>query len=44
VVRDADTAVAHLAALGEAAVPIGRIVATTGDVEARIAIPEGWLA
>ena len=44
VVRDADAAVAHLAARGEAAVPIGRIVATTGDVEARIAIPEGWLA
>lgn len=44
VVRDADAAVAHLAALGEAAVPIGRVVAAEGEPEARIAVPEGWLA
>ncbi len=44
VVRDAAAAVAHLAELGEQAVPIGRIVATSGEAEARITVPEGWLA
>ena len=44
VVRDAAAAIAHLAELGEAAVPIGHVVAGDGEPEARIAVPEGWLA
>ena len=43
VVRDPEAAIAHLAAEGETAVPIGRIVAAEGEAEARIAIPAGWL-
>ena len=43
VVRDAEASVAHLLDLGEQAVVIGRIVAQTGEAEARVAVPEGWL-
>ena len=42
VVRDADAAVAHLLAEGEAPMRIGRIVSGSG--EARVVVPEGWLA
>ena len=44
VVRDEGAAVAHLAGLGEVAVPIGRIVAGEGGTRAHVAVPEGWLA
>ena len=44
VVRDPEAAIAHLAALGETAIPIGHVVAATGEPEARIRIPEGWAA
>ena len=43
VVRDAPAAIAHLAALGETAVAIGAVVASTGEPEARVAVPAGWL-
>ncbi len=43
VVRDADAAIAHLAEHNEAAVPIGRIVASENEAEARVAVPAGWL-
>ena len=42
VVRDEAAALAHLAALGEAATVIGHV--TAGANEAAIAVPEGWLA
>ena len=41
VVRDEAAALAHLAALDEPAMPIGRIVA--GETEARVAVPPNWL-
>ena len=44
VVSDADSALALLAAQGEAAHVVGRVVAGDGEAEARVAVPEGWLA
>jgi phosphoribosylformylglycinamidine cyclo-ligase len=42
--RDAEAAAALLAAEGEAARPIGRLVSHDGAPEARIALPPGWPA
>ncbi len=42
VVADPPAAIAHLAGQGEAAVPIGRIVAHDGAPEVRIDLPPGW--
>ena len=47
VVPDGPAALEHLAGLGEQAVVIGHVVARAGGVgeaEARVAVPEGWLA
>jgi len=44
VVSDPDAALALLAEHGEVAHPIGHVVAGDGPAEARIAVPEDWLA
>ncbi|MGI4953079.1 MAG: phosphoribosylformylglycinamidine cyclo-ligase [Janthinobacterium lividum] len=44
VVRDPAAAIAHLTELGEQPVAIGQVVASTGEPEARIAVPAGWPA
>ena len=44
VVRDPAAAIAHLAAVGEAAVVIGHVVVGSGEPEVRVAVPEGWPA
>ena len=43
IVADAAAAIEHLVALGEQAVEIGRIVASEGEPEVLIAVPEDWL-
>ncbi len=42
-VSDPDAALALLAAHGEAAHLVGRVVAGEGEPEARVSVPEGWL-
>ena len=44
VVRDAQAAIAHLDTHGQPATLIGHVVPGQGEPEARIAVPNGWLA
>ena len=43
-VSDRDAALALLASLGEDAHVVGQVVSGNGPAEARVAVPEGWLA
>ena len=44
VVADGPAAIAHLAGLGEQAIEVGHVVGGAGEPQARVAVPEGWLA